>query len=129
MSQSQRRQRAHLAPAPTAPQTAESAAPAESQEAHDLRQAINRMGQAIQAQGAHLDIGLINTTAQANAACQMLVELGLCSGEQMDVMILHNVKGMLATLLQSVEETKLAQKRAAQGVQVVERPKLMVARH
>ena len=118
------RQSAHPKPVETAqPESSE------SQEAHDLRQAINRLGQAIRAQDVALDIGLINTTAQANAACQMLVALGLCSGEQMDVLILRNVKGMLAELLQQIEQAKLTQKQQAQGLQVVERPKLVVAKH
>jgi hypothetical protein len=105
------------------------AAPHDSQEAHDLRQAINRMAQAMAAEDVTLDIGIINTTAQANAACAMFVALGLCSGEQMDVLILRNVKGMLAELLQQIEQTKLTQKQQAQGLQVVERPKLVVAKH
>jgi hypothetical protein len=101
----------------------------ESGEAHDLRQAINRMAQAMAAEDVQLDIGLINTTAQANAACAMFVTLGLCSGEQMDVAILRNVKGMLAHLLQQIEQAKLTRKQQAQGLQVVERPKLVVAKH
>jgi hypothetical protein len=131
MATTSKRERARRTPQATAApqeQPASSASGA-AQEAHDLRQAINRLAQGIRAQDVTLDIGIINTTAQANAACAMFVALGLCSGEQMDVLILRNVKGMLAELLQQIEQTKLTQKQQAQGLQVVERPKLVVAKH
>jgi hypothetical protein len=80
-----------------------------------------------------LDIGLIDTTAQAHAACEMLVMLGLCSAEQMDTLILGQVRGILANVLQQLEQRKLAQAKreaqAATGLQVVKRPEIVVAKH
>lgn len=101
----------------------------DGQEAHELRGAINRIASAIREHNVQLDIGLLNTTAQANAACMVLVEAGIISGDHMDVLILRNVKGMLAQTLQAVEETRLREQQQASGVQVVERPKLVVATH
>jgi hypothetical protein len=105
----------------------------EPQAIHEARQAISRLTQAITAAGVHLDIGLIDTTAQAHAACEMLVMLGLCSAEQMDTLILGQVRGILANVLQQLEQRKLAQAKreaqAATGLQVVKRPEIVVAKH
>lgn len=101
----------------------------EPQELHEARQAINRMGKAIEEHGVNLDIGLMNTTAQANAACQMLVAAGVCTPEQMDALILAQVRSQMAQILQAVEQAKLAAQKQAQGLQVVERPKLVIAKH
>lgn len=110
-------------------QRAAGAKPRQPHQMHETQQAISSLVKAITAEGVQLDTGLINTTAQASAACAMLVRLGLCSAEQMDTLVLSAVRDVLAHVLQQIEQAKLEQKQTATGLQVVQRPEIVIAKH
>lgn len=100
--------------------------------AHDakvLAKQIDQMLLALRGMGLAVDMSRIKATADAQAACEILVAHGLASEAEVQSRAYLAARNLMASILQQAEEQQLAQHQQASKIEVAKRPGLVVARH